>query len=123
MFKRLFSQQQTEAPSEISPAALQQHLTQGEQLYILDVRSAEEYAVDGHIAGAHLIPLPELSQRSVELPHDQTIICVCRSGNRSGVACSQLASRGFAPVVNMAGGMLAWNRAGLPAKQGQEAKQ
>ena len=123
MFKRLFSRQQTEAPGEITPAALQQRLKAGEQLYLLDVRSAEEYAGDGHIAGSHLIPLHELSKRSVELPHDQTIVCVCRSGNRSGVACSQLASRGFSPVLNMVGGMLAWNRAGLPAKRGQEAKQ
>ncbi len=86
------------------------------QPFVLDVRQPDEYR-SGHIGGARLIPLSELKQRVNELPRDRKIVCVCRSGNRSDSAARLLAPLGF-DVVNMNGGMLAWQRAGLPVKQG-----
>jgi rhodanese-related sulfurtransferase len=83
---------------------------------LIDVRQPEEYAA-GHIHGAKLIPLGELSERARELPKDREIICVCRSGNRSGSATRMLASAGY-QAINMTGGMIAWTRAGLPVKKG-----
>lgn len=53
-----------------------------EGAFILDVREPSEWE-QGHIEGATLIPLGQLLQRSAELPTDQTIVVVCRSGNRS----------------------------------------
>lgn len=86
------------------------------QPLVLDVRQPDEYRA-GHIRGAQLIPLSELQQRVGELPRDRKIVCVCRSGNRSSNATRLLAPLGF-DVVNMDGGMIAWQRAGLPVKQG-----
>jgi rhodanese-related sulfurtransferase len=102
----------------ITVPELKRRLDAGERLFLLDVRSADEYAYDGHIVGAHLLPLPALALRLDELPRDTPIICICRSGNRSGVAAEHLARQGFSDVTNLTGGMLAWARAGLPMKRG-----
>ena len=92
-----------------------QPLLAGEKAPLLvDVRSPMEYQFEGHITGARLLPLPMLGQRLGELPADQPIVCVCRSGNRSQVACEILASAGFENVANLRGGMIAWQMAGLP---------
>ena len=74
--------------------------------FILDVREPDEIAT-GKIPGAHTIPLGDLSAREGELPKDETIYVVCRSGNRSQKACEYLESRGY-DCVNVAGGMLAY---------------
>ena len=50
--------------------------------YVLDVRTAGEYAA-GHIEGSHLIPLQELQSRMNEVPNDHAIYVICRSGTRS----------------------------------------
>lgn len=112
MSKNLF-QRKKSSVEEISPADLQKRIANQEAL-LLDVRSPGEYAHDGHIAGSRLLPLDSLSARSSELPRDRTIICVCRSGGRSRVACETLTKQGFAQVINLRGGMIAWKRAGLP---------
>lgn len=119
MLRNLFGPRNaTPATSTMTVGELKQRLDAGERLYLLDVRSAEEYREDGHIAGSHLLPLHALSMRYEELPRDVPIVCVCRSGNRSGVAAEQLARQGFSEVINLTGGMMAWSRAGLPAKRG-----
>jgi rhodanese-related sulfurtransferase len=117
MLQQLFHRMQTAVARvpEIGVAELQQRLQAGEELILLDVRTPPEYAQEGHIAGARLLPLSSLRQRSRELPQDRPIVCVCRSGARSMAACEQLAALGFSNVANLAGGMLAWRRAGLPA--------
>src|SRR6476469_8891521 len=97
---------------KISVADLKAQLDNKETLLLLDVRSAEEYANDGHIAGSTLIPLPELARRVRELPTDRPIVCICHSGNRSTVACDLLARQGFTQLRNVQGGMIAWVQAG-----------
>ena len=101
----------------ITPAELQQQLQTDEPPLILDVRSPEEYADDGHIAGSRLLSLPQLYQRAGALPKNQAVVCVCRSGNRSQVACKQLAELGFTRLFNLAGGMISWRQAGLPIQR------
>lgn len=86
-------------------------------LLILDVRQPDEFRA-GHIAGARLIPLNELRSRMGELPKDTEILCVCRSGSRSGAAASQLVGSGFT-ALNLRGGMMSWQRAGYPVKKGK----
>lgn len=78
----------------------------------LDVRENLEWKA-GRIAGALHIPLLHLPARKQELPRDMTILIVCRSGHRSGLAARALRHAGF-PVRNLDGGMKAWARAGLP---------
>ncbi len=106
------------AIATITAPELKRRLEAGEKLYLLDVRSSEEYTYDGRIAGSHLLPLPMLALRLDELPRDTPIVCVCRSGNRSGVAAEQLARQGFTEIINLAGGMIGWASAGLPTQRG-----
>ena len=98
--------------ANITVAELKARLDAREPLILLDVRSAEEYTQDGHIAGAMLIPLPELAQRMDELDSQLPVVCICRSGNRSRTACEQLARAGFTNPANVEGGMRAWAAAG-----------
>jgi len=86
-------------------------------VYILDVRQPNEFD-EGHIQGAKLIPLHELPAKLDKLPKDRTILCVCRSGARSGAAARQLTNVGF-QAVNLSGGMIGWQMAKLPIKRGK----
>ncbi len=89
-------------------------LKEGDPPILVDVRSAFEFDHDGHIAGARLLPLQDLMRHAGELPQDEEIVVVCRSGNRSMVACQQLQGMGFSKIKNFRGGMIAWSMAGLP---------
>ncbi|MFS0637909.1 rhodanese-like domain-containing protein [Mesobacillus foraminis] len=76
------------------------------KLNIVDVREVDEVAA-GKIPGAVHIPLGLLEFRMHELDKSKEYIMVCRSGGRSGRACQLLDSHGY-NIINMAGGMLAW---------------
>jgi rhodanese-related sulfurtransferase len=93
-------------PKEITPQALVARLKSGESLMIVDVRESDEWNA-GHIAGAKHIPLGQLQDRLHELESKRETFLVCRSGNRSGLACELLSEKGF-DVVNMTGGLNAW---------------
>ena len=82
-----------------------------EGAFMLDVRTVEEWGA-GHIPGATLIPLDQLSQRYGELPSDQEIVIYCRSGNRSGQALSFLTNAGLTDISSMDGGINDWISAG-----------
>ena len=84
---------------------------------ILDVREQSEWE-QGHIEGATLIPLGQLFQSSAELPTDQTIVVVCRSGNRSAQGRDILETAGFTTVTSMTGGMNDWQAQGYPIVTG-----
>jgi rhodanese-related sulfurtransferase len=79
---------------------------------LLDVREPHEWQA-GHAPKARHIPLGHLTRRRPELPAGRPILVVCRSGNRSRRAAALLARDGR-QVANLAGGMRAWARAGLP---------
>ncbi|TDK59363.1 rhodanese-like domain-containing protein [Bacillus salipaludis] len=81
-------------------------LSGGKKLNIIDVREVDEVAA-GKIPGAVNIPLGLVEFRMHELDKSEEYIMVCRSGGRSGRATQFLESYGF-NVINMAGGMLAW---------------
>ena len=117
MWKKLFGLGEPSAPIQnITVQELHQRLQNDKKLILLDVRTDQEYRHDGHIAKTRHIPLSNLEQQSNKLPKDRTIVCVCRSGNRSRSACRQLANQGFTEVINLSGGMIAWRQAGLPIK-------
>ncbi len=83
----------------------------------LDVREQSEWN-EAHIEWATLIPLGQLANRQNELPKDQKIVVVCRSGNRSAQGRDLLLKAGFAEVTSMAGGMNDWISQGLPVVTG-----
>ncbi|MFZ0406772.1 MAG: rhodanese-like domain-containing protein [Cyanobium sp.] len=85
------------------------------QLTILDVRSAEEFnGPDGRVPGSLLLPLPELEQRSGEIPPDRPVVVVCHSGSRSALATQQLLKAGRDQVANLRGGLSRWGDEGYP---------
>lgn len=100
----------------IDAATLEQIKSQPDVL-VFDVREADEYA-EAHIPGVTLIPLGEVPDRVAEIPKDKTVILTCRSGNRSGQAATWLRSQGYSDVHNLQGGILAWQKAGLPTEAG-----
>lgn len=79
---------------------------------LLDVREPQEWQV-GHAPRAWHIPLGQLSRRAAELPERRVVVTVCRSGACSARAPAMLARDGR-EVSNLAGGMRAGARAGLP---------
>lgn len=83
-----------------------------ERAAILDVRERQEWDA-AHIPGAIHIPLGQLEERLSELPPDRSLVAACRSGSRSADAARLLREHGY-DVANLAGGMKAWQRAGLP---------
>lgn len=90
---------------EISVDEAYQLFQDGE--FILDVRQPEEYEA-GHIPGSVLIPLDILESRLSEIPKDNNVVVVCRSGNRSATGRDILLNAGFTSVTSMAGGMNQW---------------
>ncbi|MCG6968033.1 MAG: rhodanese-like domain-containing protein [Chromatiaceae bacterium] len=89
-----------------------------EEAVVLDVRSMAEFK-DGHIVNAINVPLNGLGNnlKQLEKHRNRPIVAVCRSGSRSGAACSLLRKHGFENVKNLRGGMLAWQSANLPVKR------
>ena len=82
---------------------------------IIDVRQdweLEEMRVPDSIH----IPLGELPQRMDEVPTDQRVVLLCRSGNRSGQALTMLSEEGFDNVHNLMGGITTWHSQGHPVE-------
>ena len=91
---------------EITPAALEERLA---EVQLLDVREPAEFTdVLGHLSGARLLPLGQLSQQLHTLDQGRPIVTICRSGVRSAQAVVLLRKAGFERVANLAGGMLRW---------------
>ena len=94
----------------INVQELNERINEGVSLNLLDVREPFEH--EEFNIGGILLPLGDIRVgdiESIEHLKNQEIICYCRSGNRSGQAAMVLESLGFTNVVNVTGGMLAWN--------------
>ncbi|MFO7715564.1 rhodanese-like domain-containing protein [Desulfosarcina sp.] len=81
---------------------------QVDDVTILDVRQPMEYQA-GHIPGAVLAPLPDLTDNLQRLDRTKPIMVYCASGGRSRMAAQLLSGQGFKDIINMAGGFNAWN--------------
>jgi rhodanese-related sulfurtransferase len=75
---------------------------------LVDVRQPWEYE-KGHLPGARLIPVGQLSDRKAELDPRKTTIVYCAAGVRSRAAASILERSGFREVHSMAGGINSWH--------------
>jgi hydroxyacylglutathione hydrolase len=80
---------------------------------LLDVRNPREWATK-HIAGSVNIPLNHLQERIAEVPRDRRIAVHCAGGYRSSVAASVLQQYGITNLIEMGGGLAAWEAAKLP---------
>jgi len=102
-------------PAVISVADAHQKYNDG--AFVLDVREPSEWD-SFHAPNTTLIPLGELASRVDELPKDQPIVVVCRSGNRSQEGRDILLAAGFTQVTSMDGGLNDWKAAGYPTVSG-----
>lgn len=93
---------------------LSKRLRRKDDLLVLDVRPAEEYAA-GHVPGAVSIPIAELKRRLKELPKNKEIVAYCRGPFCAFApeAARYLAGRGFRARV-LDAGLPDWDAAGLP---------
>lgn len=105
----------TTLPAAISVSEAAERFAAG--AYLLDVREQSEWN-EGHINGAVLIPLGQLSTRLSEIPADRDVLIICRSGNRSAQARDELRAAGYPNTTSINGGMNAWITAGLPVVTG-----
>lgn len=107
---------------ELGPSETVQLLNH-ENAAMLDVREDSEVK-EGTILDAIHIPLGKLSERMDELENlrQKPIIVSCRSGHRSASACAKLRKNGFETVYNLKGGVMAWQKAGLPLQKPQSKK-
>ena len=106
-----------QALETLDAAALQQRMKQDE-VVLLDVRPADEYAA-GHLPGAVSLPLDALTDRLAELPLDRTVVAYCRGPYcvLALHAVDALRQSGFR-AVRLADGVPDWRAQGLPIAEG-----
>ena len=104
---------------QIDPDQLAARLEADDELVVLDVRDASEFA-SGHIPEAVHMPYGEIGERAGELSVERPIATVCSGGKRSGLAASLLQREGFKQVIHVGkGGVGTWKRAGHPIDTGE----
>ncbi len=104
----------------LAPEQVYELLAKDPSVQILDVRSEGEWDA-GHLSEALHIMGGELTERLDELEgQEKAIACMCGTGYRSTVACSILERAGLTRLINIAGGMRAWEAAGLPLEQSRQ---
>ena len=84
---------------------------------VLDVREPHEFA-DVRVEGSLLVPMSQLSGRLDDIPRDRPLLVLCQVGGRSARVTGFLRQQGWEDVGNVAGGIDAWQRAGLPVRRG-----
>jgi rhodanese-related sulfurtransferase/glyoxylase-like metal-dependent hydrolase (beta-lactamase superfamily II) len=101
------------ATERVSAPMLAEELAGAQPPWVLDVRNPREWNTK-HIAGSTNIPLNHLQQRIQEIPCDRRIAVHCAGGYRSSIAASILHQHGITNLIELAGGLAAWEAARLP---------
>ncbi|MGQ0634947.1 MAG: rhodanese-like domain-containing protein [Planctomycetaceae bacterium] len=108
----------------ISAAQLADLCRTRDDVKLIDVRTPVEFR-ELHLEPARNVPLDRLDPASVmqsfKGPAEESVYLICRSGNRGRQACEKFAQAGFTNVVNVAGGLLACEGAGLPVIRGTKS--
>jgi len=99
-------------------ASMATQLINREDALVVDVRDPGEYGA-GHILGAKNWPLDHIDERGGDAAKrkDKPLIVYCDTGDRTPKAAAALRKLGFTRVVNLSGGLLAWQQAGLPVEK------
>jgi rhodanese-related sulfurtransferase len=107
--------------SLISPLRLHDLHQSGEKLHVIDVRTPAEFQ-EVHATIARNAPLESLNCRELLAAHptEQPLYVICRSGSRGRQACEKLLAAGGSKIINVEGGTLAWEQAGLPVVRGRK---
>ncbi len=109
--------QQKEGTELVAPAEFAQK-TELEKGQLIDVRTPGEYK-SGHIYGAVNIHIydQDFEQQIDKLNKSKTVYVYCKVGGRSAEAVEIMQKKGFKHIVELDGGMDAWNEAGKPVKK------
>lgn len=99
----------------VSAPLAAERLAAGDPPLVVDVRTPRERAAK-YIDGSIGIPLNHLAEQMDTLPADRSLLVQCAGGYRSSMAASLLHQRGFHKVAEIAGGITAWETAGLPLR-------
>ena len=83
---------------------------------VLDVREDNERA-EVRVAGTAHVPFSQFAARLDEVPRDVPVLVMCAAGSRSAAVTNHLLQNGWTDVANVAGGIAAWERAGLPVER------
>jgi len=101
-------------PTErVSAPMVAEELEGADAPLVLDIRNPREWATK-HIGGSVNIPLNHLQERMAEIPRNRRIAVHCAGGYRSSIAASILHQYGITNLIEMAGGLAAWEAAKLP---------
>jgi rhodanese-related sulfurtransferase len=104
---------------QINAATAKTLLDRGEAV-LIDVREPDEHARE-RIAGARLAPLSRFDPESLAVEPGKTVVFHCNSGSRTAETAELLLRAGGGEVYQLAGGLQAWKRAGLPVIAGRRA--
>ena len=108
----------------INPKALGDKLSADESVELIDVRTAVEFR-EAHAKGARNVPLDRLDPATLKQGRNgeahKPLYVICRTGNRAKRAIEKLQTGGLSNVVNVDGGMVAWQESGLPVVRGKKA--
>jgi rhodanese-related sulfurtransferase len=109
--------------STITPDGLEAMRRRGDLVDLIDVRTPVEYR-QVHVEFARSVPLDRLDPRALMEARNgtkhETLYVICRSGSRGRQACEVFQASGYPDVVNVEGGTLAWEQAGLPVLRGKK---
>ncbi|HEX3878596.1 MAG TPA: MBL fold metallo-hydrolase [Bryobacteraceae bacterium] len=104
-------------PTErLSAPMVAEELEGADPPFLLDVRNPREWSAK-HIPGSVNVPLNHLQERMAEIPRDRRIAVHCAGGYRSSIAASLLQQHGLTRLMEMAGGIAAWDSAQLPVRK------
>ncbi|WZO97883.1 rhodanese-like domain-containing protein [Isosphaeraceae bacterium EP7] len=108
----------------ITPTELDGLRKRGEDVELVDVRTPREYR-GVHAVGARLVPLDSLDPKAfmgARAGHKKgPIYLICGSGGRSRIAAEKFKAAGYPGVVNVQGGMVAWEASALPVIRGEKS--
>ncbi len=93
----------------ISVEDLKKRIDANEAIHLIDVREELEHE-DYNIGGLNfkLRRMQDMAIEEIEHLKNEEVICYCRSGHRSNMACLILEHLGFTNTVNVTGGVIAW---------------
>jgi hydroxyacylglutathione hydrolase len=101
----------------VTAAELDERIRSGAPPVVLDVRNDGE-RTSHRIPATRHIPLGRLAQRASELPRDLPLVIHCATGYRSMIAASLLEREGWSGLVDLVGGIAAWEKSSLPVDRG-----
>jgi phage shock protein E len=102
----------------VTPEEAQQLIRQRKDLMVVDVRTLRERKRTA-IAGSIHIPMGEIFQNKISWPRDRPMLLYCAVGGRSSTAADWLQKQGFTEIYNLVGGILEWQKQGLPIVTGK----